>query len=118
MGDTVNSGMPTVTIDISNCAVTAKDAEQCIDELSTVFARAAGAPREHVHITLQKQEMMTWGSQLAHRTGNHTAQVRCTVSQALSLEAKKSNSQRCVCATGEVECSTRSDADHFPECRD
>jgi phenylpyruvate tautomerase PptA (4-oxalocrotonate tautomerase family) len=81
--------MPTVTIDTSATIDPAK-AATLIGAASGVFAKAAGAPAEHVHINLRTNQMMSWGSKLGGVDGNpHTAQVRVVVSQSLKADAKK-----------------------------
>jgi phenylpyruvate tautomerase PptA (4-oxalocrotonate tautomerase family) len=79
--------MPTVTVDTS--AELGAAAAAFLADASTVFASAAGAPLEHVHILLRCGQMMTWGSRLGGVDGApHTAQIRVQLGQGLAAAAK------------------------------
>ncbi|CAE8654800.1 unnamed protein product [Polarella glacialis] len=81
--------MPVVSIDTS--ANLGAEAAKFLDGASGVLSSAAGAPKEHIHITLRCNQMMTWGSQLAGVDGAlHTAQIRVLVCpKAFSNEEKQ-----------------------------
>ena len=79
--------MPTVTVDTS--AELGAAAAAFLADASTVFASAAGAPPEHVHILLRCGQVMTWGSRLGGIDGApHTAQIRVQLGQGLAAAAK------------------------------
>ena len=59
--------------------------------MSTLPSHALGRPREHIHINLRTNQLMTWGSKVGGVDGNpHTAQIRVLVCpEALSAETKQ-----------------------------